>query len=415
MELGLEVYRDRFARVETDLSKQVTEGLELIKELLEKLDRTETQLTKTKLDLDSESEARRRLQKEVQENREWKERQEKRPFMVVLIDADADGYVFRDSYITMGEKGGEDAADALLAELQVYMRELTGVPNHMDILVRAFANISGLGRTLVRDGRLQDINHLRAFATGFSNRQVFFDFVDVGSGKERADYKIQENIKFFADSPQCKHLVVACGHDTGYAPFLGQFVGDKQVAERITLLEGTPLPAVIKNLGLKKTRFTSVFNEVTQPVESSRSVGSSWSSVAEANRPTDSEPRWSVPVAPLSGYRNPKAKADRLGPIMTDDSGRRVDRPLQVKAAIVERIKIKSLCYYLFLRGECVMSSCFRNHFHQPLSNEEFDALWSLSRQNGCYTHRKADRTGSDCSDVMCVYGHKSSTKAEDL
>lgn len=31
MELGLEVYRNRFARVETDLSKQVTEGLELIK------------------------------------------------------------------------------------------------------------------------------------------------------------------------------------------------------------------------------------------------------------------------------------------------------------------------------------------------------------------------------------------------
>lgn len=97
----------------------------------------------------------------------------------------------------MGRKGGEDAADALLAELQGYMRELTGVPNTMDILVRAFANISGLGRTLVRDGRLQDINHLRAFATGFSNRQVFFDFVDVGSGKERADYKIQGKIYQF--------------------------------------------------------------------------------------------------------------------------------------------------------------------------------------------------------------------------
>lgn len=209
--------------------------------------------------------------------------------------------------------------------------------------------------------------------------------------------------------------MVACGHDTDYAPFLGQFVGDKQVAERITLLEGTPLPAVIRNLGLKKIRFTSVFNEVTQPVVSSRSVASSWSSVAGANRPKDSEPRSSVPVAPLGGFRNSKAKSDRLGPIMTDDSGRRVDRPLQVKAAIVERIKIKSLCYYLFLRGECFMPSCFRNHFHQPLSNEEFDALWSLSRQNGCYAHRKADRTGSDCSDVMCVYGHKSSTKAEDL
>ncbi|EHK19667.1 uncharacterized protein TRIVIDRAFT_130980, partial [Trichoderma virens Gv29-8] len=184
----------------------------LSQELLEKLDRTEKQLTKTKLDLDSESDTRRRLQKEVQENKEWKERQEKRPFMVALIDADADGYVFRDSYLTLGEKGGESAADALFDELQRYMGELTGVPSNMDILVRAFANVSGLGQALVRDGRLQDINQLRAFATGFSNRRVFFDFVDVGPGKERADFKIQENVKFFVESPQCKHLVVACGH-----------------------------------------------------------------------------------------------------------------------------------------------------------------------------------------------------------
>lgn len=66
---------------------------DLPQELLEKLDRTETQLTKTQLDLESETETRRRLQKEAQENKEWKERQERRPFMVALIDADADGYV----------------------------------------------------------------------------------------------------------------------------------------------------------------------------------------------------------------------------------------------------------------------------------------------------------------------------------
>ncbi len=62
-------------------------------ELLEKLDHTESLLSKSNLDLDSEVEARRRLQKEVQENREWRERQERRPFMVALIDADADCYV----------------------------------------------------------------------------------------------------------------------------------------------------------------------------------------------------------------------------------------------------------------------------------------------------------------------------------
>jgi hypothetical protein len=50
-------------------------------------------LKQTKLDLDNECEARRRLQQEVQESKEWKEQQGRRPFAVALIDADADGYV----------------------------------------------------------------------------------------------------------------------------------------------------------------------------------------------------------------------------------------------------------------------------------------------------------------------------------
>jgi hypothetical protein len=59
------------------------------------LDNTKTLLRQTKLDLDNECEARIRLQQEVQEISEWKERhwQRRRPFVVALIDADADDYV----------------------------------------------------------------------------------------------------------------------------------------------------------------------------------------------------------------------------------------------------------------------------------------------------------------------------------
>ena len=63
--------------------------------LYRKLERTEVALKQTKLDLDNECEERRRLQQEVQEQREWTERQERQPFVVLLIDADADGYVVR--------------------------------------------------------------------------------------------------------------------------------------------------------------------------------------------------------------------------------------------------------------------------------------------------------------------------------
>lgn len=57
--------------------------------------------------------------------------------------------------------------------------------------MRAFANVSGLAAALVRDGRLRQEVQLRLFAAEFSNRQPFFDFVDVGNGKERADQKIR--------------------------------------------------------------------------------------------------------------------------------------------------------------------------------------------------------------------------------
>lgn len=63
--------------------------------------------------------------------------------------------------------------------------------------MKAFANVSGLGAALERGGRLKDANQLRAFATGFSSRQAFFDFVDVGAGKERADFKVRGEILIF--------------------------------------------------------------------------------------------------------------------------------------------------------------------------------------------------------------------------
>ena len=76
------------------------------------------------------------------------------------------------------------------------MREATRTLNGMDILIRAFANVSGLSEALERGGRVNDTSQLRAFATGFSNRQAFFDFVDIGSGKERTDRKIKGEYRF---------------------------------------------------------------------------------------------------------------------------------------------------------------------------------------------------------------------------
>jgi hypothetical protein len=273
----------------------------------------------------------------------------------------------------------------------------------LDILVKAFANLEGLAIALVRDGRLKDVSQLRAFATGFSSRRAFFDFVDVGAGKERADHKIRgrdacaertfvsclpadclaESVKFYIESLQCNHIVLGCCHDSGYAPFLGQFVADNSASERITLLEGSPFPPSIKALGFKRTtRFQTVFT-------------GAWAPCLNRILSSSSSPLTLPPVFSIKGVQS-----ERLGPVVVNSIGLRYDRPLHAKQALVERLKKANLCQWLFLRGECV--GCGHNHGYCPLTDAEFDALWVLARQGRCFK----DRKGDSCSDPKCIYGH---------
>ncbi|KZL68743.1 ccch zinc finger protein [Colletotrichum incanum] len=419
MEAEENAYRDRFADIRANLTGGVDRGFRLIEDLLDKLERTESSLKQAKFDLENECDARRRLQEEAQQHRDWRERQSRSPFVVALIDADADEYIFRDDFIKKGEDGGKIAADSLLAALQSHINQLYGGFIHMDFVVRAFANVSGLEMALKRDSRLQNCSQLRDFVTGFNNGGSLFDFVDVGPGKERADTKIRgeihlfpfsdwpvgarcsiENMRFFLDSSQCQHIVVACGYDTGYAPFLGQLVGDKKIANRITLLEGPPFPLAIRKLGLKTTRFSSVFQEEPHLAHGQGSIVSDVNTIS-AVRP---------PFASFSGWRNPKAQFWRLAPVVRNEAGRRVDKALLVDDATVERIQAKNLCFFLFLRGECKINGFHRNHHHQELTDNEFDALWYVARKGRCKKSQKADAGGVDCSDERCVYGHGNAT-----
>src|SRR3954462_8647071 len=112
--------------------------------------------------------------------------------------------------------------------------------------------------------------------------------------------------------------MLACCHDSGYAPFLGQFVADKSTLERITLLEGSPAPPSIKGLGFKKvTQFLSVF----------------------AFRGSQSGTYSSPQGVPKYSYLVPPSQLERLGPIWVNGSGIRVDRPLRVQPDVVERMK----------------------------------------------------------------------------
>jgi hypothetical protein len=182
------------------------------------------------------------------------------------------------------------------------------------------------------------------------------------------------------ESWQCKQVFLACCYDTGYAPFLGQFASDTRLLNRITLLQGN-LPSSNIPTDFKTLKLNDVF-------------------VNQQN--LDATPNLSDRFNQITPNRRLSPIQQRFGPIQ-NIRGKRVDKDLSVNPEVPNRLGRLRLCYFLFLRGECVQGAvCSSNHDHRPLSDEEWCALWWLARKNRCFKAKK----NIFCDDVMCVYGH---------
>ena len=62
--------------------------------------------------------------------------------------------------------------------------------SHPKIMTRIYANVGGLAETCWRSGITDQPGAVEDFIQGFNASKLCFDFVDCGSGKERADSKI---------------------------------------------------------------------------------------------------------------------------------------------------------------------------------------------------------------------------------
>ncbi|KAL8937131.1 MAG: hypothetical protein Q9216_004578 [Gyalolechia sp. 2 TL-2023] len=362
----------------------------LIEELIDQNDKLRQDCRQMSLDLDNEKGGRRRLQNRIHD--ELEPLTSRRQFVLVLIDADGDGYIFREVFLNKSEEGGRNAADELLARVKHYLKGLGLDINNTDVVIRAYANLRGLGRACVKNGSMKATADLSLFANGFTGRQPLFDFVDVGLGKERADHKVKEVFNFFVTIPQCKHVVLGVSHDSGYAPFLERFAADKSISDRITLLEGYQVSPSFRNLGFTKVvKFPSVF--AIAPSSTNQNVPAQSQPGPSQINQVAKGPSWSAAVD--SGW---------LGPVLTTDEGQRLDRPLTVDKSVVQAIQKKNLCHWLFLKGHC--EGCKRNHAHPLLSVEQQDALWVLARQGRCYTHQKVVALHEKCPFNGGDYGY---------
>ncbi|KAF4633633.1 hypothetical protein G7Y89_g4476 [Cudoniella acicularis] len=357
-------------------------------------------------DLESERESRRGLQSKVQALGERLVELEKARFVLVLIDADADMYIvsflppdlqhenfahpsqFREKYLSRGLLGGQAAADELMEKVREYLLTL-GSSVHdaktVPIVVKAYANLSGLGQACIRERLASRPLDVAQFWIGFTRRYPLVDFMDVGHGKEEADNKIREVLSHNMSNPQCEHILLACCHDDGYVPVLRQYSAQPSFSERLSLLSVGAVRPNMAALGFRTTLILeSVFhsNVSPWPPESPISVRSQKTSDPGGDERSSSLTSASAPLDASCSVR--------FGPIKRNSSGKRIDKVLSVGKDLLQTLKKKDLCHEHYLRSDCLDKSCKRKHNRpKPLSQKEFDALWLIARSGKCFRMRK--------------------------
>ncbi|KAK7430191.1 hypothetical protein QQZ08_003165 [Neonectria magnoliae] len=195
-------------------------------------------------------------------------------FILVLIDADADEYLFDEKYYHGDPaEGGKRAALDLRVAVREYIKKtkphLTGFP----IIVKAFASGHRLAESLTkaRAFRVDNAkNGVFRFAAGFSEADDQFDFVLVGLENDRGNHKITSTFRHFAESPCCKHVVLGACHDNGYVRMLEKHVLNLEFVEKVTLLKSfqtavdfASLPFTFTTMDSSPEKFDSGVNDFT--------------------------------------------------------------------------------------------------------------------------------------------------------
>ncbi|KAL1983837.1 hypothetical protein VTN96DRAFT_9838 [Rasamsonia emersonii] len=222
-------------------------------------------------------ESYRRLKSDLEDKRELREKyknqargqkdvHERNPFALVLVDGD--NYVFKDQHIKAGSEGGAAAAQALSDAIKEFLQsELNIDAEQCRVMVRVYANLSGLSKSLSKAGLVgNEARSLAPFAASFTGSQDLFDFVDAGD-KDGTDLKVRETFQLFVDNNQCKHIFFAGCHDVGYLSLLTPYQGK---ADRVTLIKAASIQPEFESLDLPIREIPSVFRST--PIASSNTT-----------------------------------------------------------------------------------------------------------------------------------------------
>ena len=103
---------------------------------------------------------------------------------------DGDGAIFTDELLNDPILAAYRLKDAIRDQL----KEMPSLPVNIPIVVRIYANLQGLAKT-VSANRIIEHTKMLSFPSQFNFECDSFDFVDVGWNKEAADSKIRSKLK----------------------------------------------------------------------------------------------------------------------------------------------------------------------------------------------------------------------------
>ncbi|KAF4625676.1 hypothetical protein G7Y89_g12489 [Cudoniella acicularis] len=405
---------------------------ELIKDLLIYCERVESglrhensrlakELEDAQLDLEDARKSRRDLQLQLnlatarmgQFNADCDSMRNRNPYIMVLIDGDgmivgvlairleaiADHLQFNENLIGQGLEGGKTAANALRNSVLQHCSELT---DEIEVMAKVCANITGLSKAMRRDGSLDSPDDLREFTLGFTQGKASFDFIDVGHGKERADSKIKECMRWHLRNHNCKQILLGISHDAGYAPFLDEVVTPDDRC-RITIIEGCPTVRELAQTGLQILNFNNIFRS-EKLIPRLPTPPSTWAGVTSiAPPPPIASPVISIKngVAPAPTGKKPTIPPAQKSTWSPGPRG--LDPPITVNATVLDKIKRRTtnnkLCNNHYLRGPCAKGNdcCFEHDY--KATDEDLKAIAYLTRLNPCLN-------GQNCELEFCIYGH---------
>ncbi|KAI2624668.1 hypothetical protein GGS26DRAFT_564601 [Hypomontagnella submonticulosa] len=324
------------------------------------------------------------------------------PYLLVLIDGD--GLLFKENLVKQGAQGGIKAANELhkaVVEKYSYLAQ-----TNIQVLAKIIANVPALSKTLKRTNCIDSETILYEFIAGFNQAQTSFDFVDVGSVKERADAKMIDIMDFHIRNFNCKHLLLGVSHDPGYTEVVRDIVYHDDYRRRVTLIEGSPAVKEIADSGVNITHFGHIFRHEKIPVETQQdqppSLIPSLSYAAAIAQPSPSPPpRITLPI-PLKRTATPVRQRQPSTPAW-NPGPRGLDPPIQINQAVLDRLKRRKdhekLCNNHFLRGPCTKGDeCSFVHNYKPTKDEK-NVIAFFARLNPC-------TSGQDCEAENCIYGH---------